>query len=172
MTMGGQKDYTRRAFLKRFAMLSSATMLMGMGIGCGSNYEPGNNFYVAYGPPPTGATTVTGIYFIDSQSTQVLLQGAQAVPLHTQFIIDFSADMSMSSVADAITFIDAANQPVVCSKEWDTTNSHNRTINVIPVSDLSHDASYSLSVGYNALDSSGLGLLSINDASAAFKTIP
>lgn len=171
--MDVQKDYSRRAFLKKFAMLSSASMLMGIGIGCSSpnGTAPVYGPVAVYGPQPVGSTTVTGIYFVDSQSTQALLQGSQAVPVHTQFMINFSADVNMASVADAITFVDSGNNAVACSKAWDTTNFQNRTINVIPASDLSHGTSYALGVGAGATDSNGSSISVTNDATADFKTI-
>jgi len=159
-----EKDYTRRAFLRKFAALSSASLLLSLHHGCGPVYGPKS----VYGPPPVGS--VTGIYFLDSQSNQVPLKGSDAVPVHTQFVISFSIDMLMSSVASAINFTDSGNNSVAYTKTWDTTNSQSRTIRVIPESDLLHNESYTLSVGPSAMDSYGRYLNVTADATAYFKT--
>jgi hypothetical protein len=161
-----RKDYTRREFLRTFAALSSASLLLSVSMGCGNEPFVGG----MYGPPPVGSTVVSGIYYVDAQSNNILLQGNQNVPVHTQFVINFSAAMLMSSVAGTINFIDSGNNSIACTKTWDTTNSQNSTIKVIPDSDLLHNESYKLSVGPSAMDSNGRYLNVTADATAYFKT--
>jgi hypothetical protein len=111
------------------------------------------------------------MYYVDAQSNNIPLQGNQNVPVHTQFVINFSGYMLMSSVAGAINFTDSGNNGIACTKTWDTTNSQNSTIKVIPDSDLLHNESYTLSVGPSAMDSNGRYLNVTADATAHFKTV-
>ncbi len=164
--MAERPGYSRRAFLQKFAALSVAPLLAGLLPSCSSPRET----MAAYGPPPAGSTTVTGIFFLDAQTNQVSLSGSSAVPVHTQFVINFSDDMNMDSVAAAISFVDAAQNEIPCAKIWDTTNAQQRTISVTPDSDLAHTATYTLSVKQWALDSSGYTLSATADATAHFTT--
>jgi hypothetical protein len=157
--MGGN-EYSRREFLKTFAMLSSAS-LVGLNSGCA-----GPVAMDAYGPPPANMRPeVTEVYFIDSQSTKIFLPNNQNVPVQVQCRIDF--DKSMNTAAPVmISFADSAGNAVPKSQAW----ANDQTMVVTPVSQLLLNTAYTLSVGNDAEDTFGNKIVLTEVATATFRT--
>jgi hypothetical protein len=159
------KDYSRREFLRTFAALSSAPLLVNI-LGCGSDSTSGGGNYALYGPNPVGVTVVRMI-FLDDQTNQVALSGNQSVPVHTSFLIQFSGPMNVATVAAAITFADSNNSPVAFGTSWD---QYDVNLTITPTADLVPNVNYTLAVDDNATDSNGTRLTVNANASASFKT--
>ncbi len=156
------ENYSRREFLKTFALISSAPLLVNVLAAC-SDPVAG----AAYGPPPYTQVSVTGIYFLDAQSHTVKLADNQNVPAHTSFTIQFNTAMNMDSVLTAITFVDSGNTPVAFA----ALAQDERTMGLTPSADLAHNSTYTLSVNNNAVDASGNSRLLVDaNATATFKT--
>jgi Bacterial Ig-like domain len=166
--MGGT-EYSRREFLRRFAMLSSAS-LIGLSFGCADTREdaPVYGPVVAYGPPPINLTrpAVTAIYFIDSQSSTILLQNNQNVPVQVICRIDFSKSMN-TAVPVTISFDDSAGTVVPVSQLW----ANDLTLVVTPISQLNINTTYTLSVGNDAEDTFGNKIVLTAAAAATFRTV-
>jgi Bacterial Ig-like domain len=166
------KDYSRREFLRTFAALSTAPLLVNI-LGCGSDSGSGGGNYalygpspVAYGPNPVGVTVVRMI-FLDDQTNQVALSGNQSVPVHTSFLIQFRGPMNVATVAAAITFADSNNSSVAFGTSWD---QYDVNLTITPTADLVPNVNYTLAVDDNATDSNGTRLTVNANASASFKT--
>ncbi len=145
---------SRREFLIKFAMVSGgALMLSATSLAC-------------YGPMPreNALPSVIGMYFIDGQSLKVLLQDNQNVPPHTTFVIDFSTSVN-TSAPTTIVLVDTNNIPVAYDTTWDDSV----TLSVDPVSDLSFNSVFTLSIE-DAEDTLGNRLNPYASATATFKT--
>jgi hypothetical protein len=156
-------DYTRREFLKKFALLSAGTVLSATFLACRPE--------AVYGPGPVAPCRVSGMHFVDAQSNQVPLNGNQSVPVHTQFLIEFSTTMSRSAPTTT-TLTDSNSSPVAHSKTWDNGVSPypNHAIIVVPSSDLANNMEYTLRVGNDAYDTSGNRIEITDTATAVFRT--
>jgi hypothetical protein len=132
-------DFSRREFLKKFAVLSGgALMLSATAMAC---YGPM--------PPQNSLPSVVGMYCYDAGLNKVELQGNQNVLVNTAFEIDFSKNMN-TTAQTAIQFTDSNSVPVDIAQAWDDS----RTLRVTPASDLSYDTEYTLSVE-DAWDTAG-----------------
>lgn len=159
-------EYSRRDFLKAFAALSTAPLLVNMLSGCGSDAYPG----AAYGPGPVGLVVVSMMDYLD-QSNRVVLWGNQNVQVHTAFGIYFNnVLMNVATVEAAITFTDANSNPVAFTTSADQNAQYSTKVVVTPTADLAHNTNYILSVNDTATDSNGTRLMVNVNASASFKT--
>ncbi len=159
------ENYSRREFLRTFAMMSSAPLLASILSGCGSSTTTNEN-KVMYGPSPVQPVLVVVMSFLDAQSSPVELSGSRNVPVHTSFIIQFNTAMDMNSVAAAISFVDSGSSPVV----FTASPQSDWSIQVTPSSDLASNSDYTLSVNNNAMSSGGSGLTVDAKSTATFKT--
>ncbi|MBI5233056.1 MAG: Ig-like domain-containing protein [Deltaproteobacteria bacterium] len=145
--MNKDKECSRREFLRKFAMLSSASILLGVSTGCGSGSSGSQNMNAVYGPSPVPlygpapVSPVSGMFFLDSKSAKVNLGNNQSVPIHTSFTIGFYVDFSTSTPA-TITFTDANGTAVANTQSW--ADSH--TLVVTPSADLLNDTLYTLRI--------------------------
>jgi Bacterial Ig-like domain len=166
-----KKDYSRRDFLRTFAALSSAPLLVSMLAGCGtSDATPGAVYgpvQAVYGPYPPGVVFVSIMVFLDAQSSWVTLSGNRNVPVHTSFVIHFSGPMNVASVAAAIAFTDANNSPVAFGTSWD---QYDVNVTITPSADLAQSTDYILSVNDTAIDANNTRLTVNANSTAAFKT--
>ena len=90
--MTEDKEYSRRELLRNFAMLSSASLLLGL-TGCGSGSDSGGTMYgpgPLYGPPAPVIPLVNGNYFVDPGLKKITLLNNQSVLVRTSFSITFS----------------------------------------------------------------------------------
>jgi hypothetical protein len=157
-------EYSRRDFLKTFAALSSAPLLLGVNTGCGNNSLP--QVGAVYGPPPVGSTTVSGIYFIDGQSNHVPLADNQNVPLHTSFLVEFSADINTyNATLDPVRITDSGNNALAHAIVW----TDSRRVGITPSADLLPDSPYTLQLTDYIWDTNG-DMVDLSNASASFKT--
>lgn len=158
-------EYSRREFLRRFAMLSSASLL-GLNFGC-SDAGPGAEYgpIALYGPAPVNNPMVSAIYFIDSQSNYIPLQNNQSVFILFACFIDFSKDMN-TSAPTTMAFTDASGNAVPFTKSW----INPRTLEVTPITPLQFNTTYTLSVGNDAEDILGNKITLTADATATFIT--
>ncbi len=170
----GRNEYSRREFLKTFAMLSSASVI-GLSFGCaepqdGALYGPAALYgpVALYGPPPVNLVhpEVTAIYFIDDQSTRILLQNNQNVPVQVVCRIDFSKSMN-TTMPVTISFTDPAENAVPISQAW----ANDLTLIVTPTSQLLFNSAYALSVGNDAEDIYGNKITLTVDATVSFRTV-
>lgn len=159
-------EYSRREFLRKFAMLSSASLLVGLNGGCGSSGSQDNR--VLYGPLPAEfeRPVVNSIYLTDSQSNRIPLQNNVNVPVQVVCLIDFSKSMNTTAPA-AISFSDAAGNSVPVSTAW----ANDSTLVITPVSQLSFGTTYTLSLGNDAEDIFGNRIVLTADAGATFTTV-
>ena len=159
--------YSRREFLKTFALLSSTSLIAGLSPGCGFSENPFPP-QAAYGPMPPENTTpeVAAIYYIDNQANRVLLPGNQSVPVQIVCRIDFSKAMNTTALI-TINFADSAGYAVPISKAWTT----DQTLTLTPVSQLASDTVYSVSVGSDAQDIYGNAIQLTAAAAASFRTV-
>lgn len=168
----GNKGYSRRDFLRNFAMMSSASLLLGLSTGCGSsdsssNNVPGRALYgpaPVYGPGPV-IPVVNGMFFLDSESKQVALNNNQDVPIHTTFKVGFGVDLS-TTVPATITFTDANDNAVANTQAWEDS----RALVVTPSADLLHDTKYMLIIN-DVTDTNGVKRNLYGAALATFKTV-
>jgi hypothetical protein len=154
-------DLTRRTFLRGFAALSSAVLLMGITGGCGSDGGGGTPVYGAkalYGPPPVpvGTTIVSGMYYLDAGSNRVNLHDSTGVPVGARFEVVFSADMTMISVY--LGFVQNSN-PIAYDINW--LDGH--TAQIIPKAPLQANTKYTLLVT-SGKDNSGKALAKTDSA--------
>jgi Big-like domain-containing protein len=157
-------EYSRREFLRTFAVLSTASLVVGLNAGCSES----RSTPALYGPPPPNYThpEVISIYFIDSQSNRILLQNNQTVPIQVVCHIEFSKSMN-TAVPVTISFADSAGNTVPISKSW----QNDLTLVVTPVSQLLLNTTYTLSAGSDAEDTFGNKISLTADATASFKTV-
>jgi hypothetical protein len=150
-------EYSRREFLKTFAMLSAASLIVGLNSGC-----------AVYGPPSagTGPLDVMTIYYLDSLSNTILLRNNQNVPVQVVCRIDFSKTMN-TAVPVTMSFADSAGNVVPISQAW----ANDLTLVVTPISQLLFNTAYTLSVGNDAEDTFGNKITLTADATASFKTV-
>jgi Big-like domain-containing protein len=155
-------EYSRRAFLKKFALLSAGSLsLSAITLAC---YGP------VYGPAPSNfiQPTVTAMYFTGSQSNLILLQGSQDVPVHTTFLIEFSKAMN-ASAPNTVYFSDSDNNTVPYTKAWKDSSAY--SLAVTPSADLRQDAGYTIRMGADAADTDGNQINLDGNATAVFKTV-
>ncbi len=152
-------ECSRRQFLKKFAMLSAASLsLSAVTLAC---YGPSPN-------TPSISPQVSTMYFKDAQSNNVSLYGNQNVPVHTTFIIVFSTAMNTTGPSTVI-FTDSNSNPVAFDKVWD--NNAPSSLMVTPQADLSLDSVYTLKMGGDAVDTFGNTMTLTDSATAIFKTV-
>ena len=150
-------DYSRREFLKKFAYLSSGALVLSV------------TTTACYGPmgAQQGYPMVSGIYFVNTDGSNGLLQNSQNVPLQTKFKIEFTDDMNFEAPA-SVFLTGPANTPVGCDNNvWET----NRLLTVTPAQDLAPDTEYTLRVDDDAKDARGYNLWLTESATAVFKTV-
>ncbi len=159
-------NFSRREFLRTFALLSSSSLLIGLNSGCGSS-DPVPR--VLYGPLPPNAThpEVSSVYYLDAQSNHVLLANNQNVPVQVACLMEFTKDMN-TSIPVAIALTDSTPAAVPFTRSWQDA----RTIAVTPSSPLAADTAYTLGVGDNAEDTYGNALYPPGGTSITFKTAP
>jgi hypothetical protein len=162
-----RNEYSRREFLRRFAMFSSASLLIGLNTGCGSSDPEKVRVIALYGPVPVYGplVLVDAIYFNDNQSNRIPLQNSQNVFILVVCLVDFSKDMN-TSAPTTITFNDSAGRTVPFSKSW----RNSRTLEVAPLSQLLFNTTYTLSVGNDAEDTLGNKIILTPGAAATFRT--
>ena len=149
-----QDDCSRRAFLKKFALLSAGTLVLGA------------TTMACYGPGvPRPVPTVLGMYFLDNVSKLAILQYQQNVPVHTTFTIRFSILMDTTQPA-TITFADLSGASVLFDQLWDSED----ILSVAPSSDLLPDTEYRLRV-QDVVSKQGEKITLGGDADATFKTV-
>ena len=149
-----QDDCSRRVFLRKFALLSAGSLMLGAtAIAC---YGPGMG-----GP----STTVIGMRFLDAASHSAPLQNSQNVPANAKFMIDFSITMNTALTA-AVAFTDHNDVPVPFDKAWD----NDFTVSVVPSSNLLFNTQYRLRV-LDAENIKGEKLIPDANADATFRTV-
>jgi len=150
-------NYSRRAFLKKFAYLSTGALaLSATSMAC-------------YGPPPENQfqyPMVRGMSFLDSQLNPVSLRDNQNVPVQTKFLIEFTEDMN-EAAPTTVYLTDSGNVAAPYDKVWSSV----RTLAVTPSADLKLDTGYTLSLGNDAQDARGYTIVLTENATATFKTI-
>ena len=157
-----QNDYSRREFLKRFAALSSASLLLGM-TGCA---EYGPSPVAAYGPGPAGDPRVTRIYSIDVNANRVVLADNQSVPIDSAFEIQFSTRMDTTAPLTVVLHDDTNNNAVALDLPvW----GNDYSASVTPSAVLLNNTAYTLSVT-DATSAAGKKLVIDSNAAASFKT--
>ncbi|HYA89011.1 MAG TPA: Ig-like domain-containing protein [Nitrospirota bacterium] len=159
-------DYSRREFLRAFAALSAAPLLASMLSGCG---RENRGSPAMYGPAPA-AVTVNGMVFLDAQSNQVNLSGAENVPVNASFVIQFSGLINVASVAAATTFLDSNNNHVAFLASSDQNAPYSMDVTITPTAALAQNTNYTVSVGDTATDYYGENLVLTANASASFRT--
>ena len=148
-----QDDCSRRAFLKKFAVLSAGTLVLGA------------TTMACYGPGVAPVRASMDMYFLDGSLKLTPLRNNQNVPVHTTFTIYFFYQMN-TAVAATLTFVDQNAVPVTFDQAWDS----DRILSVVPTSDLSLNTGYTL----NLLDAEAKTGGKINfdgNADATFKTV-
>jgi hypothetical protein len=142
---------TRRKFLRGFAALSSAAVLMRFTTGCGN--DDGVKYVPVYGPPVVqgGTTKVAGMYSVNAESVQADLHNNTSVPVNSRFKIVFSAAMRSDPIG--LDLEDASQKQVQYTQSW----SDSFTVEIVPSADLQPATKYKLIVS-SALDSSGKAL--------------
>ncbi len=162
------KDFSRRDFLKAFAALSSASLLLSMQAGCGD--PPATAAYgpaALYGPAPINGPRVNAIYFLDDRLCAVPLQDSQSVPLLAKFLVEFTDNMN-ASVLPAVYLTGPGEAPVAYdNKTWFTA----RILTLSPAQDLSPATEYTLRIGDDAEDLNGEKIYLTESATAAFRTV-
>ena len=151
-------DDSRREFLKKFAELSSASLLY---TACSDKVVYGPS-PVVYGPPPV---TVVNIYFRDAHNVSQVLAGRQDVPVHTAFEFQFSRAMDTSKLP-TVSLSDSNNRDVACLRAWPASTSLLAT----PASDLEPNTPHTLRLGDDARDATGTLVQLTSSATASFKT--
>ncbi len=129
-----EDNCSRRAFLKRFALVSAGTVatLSAATLGC-----PGIG---VYGPAPApSGPMIKGIYFLDPQSQKIALDNSQSVPVNAAFVVDFNYLMSNPTT---VSLTDYQNYPVDFETKWNDTF----TLSVTPTSNLLFNTEYRLIV--------------------------
>lgn len=161
-------DYSRRQFLKKFAALSSASLLFGINAGCGpsSTQDPTPEVWAMYGPAPITDPAVSGIYYAVDHTTLLSLDGHQDVPIYCKFVINFTTRMN-TATPPVVTLVDNGNNAIVLKTPvWETAFS----ASVMPSAALLNNSNYILSLT-DATDETGNMILIDSSASATFKTV-
>lgn len=148
-------DCSRRVFLKKFALLSAGSLMLGA------------TAMACYGPGPieNRLPTVSGMFFIDSAANWAPLQNSQNVPVDAKFEIKFSVQMNTALDA-TVEFTDQSNATVLFDKAWD----NDYTVSVIPSENLLFDTGYRLRV-LDAESQQGEQLILDANADSIFKTV-
>lgn len=149
-----QDECSRRVFLKKFALLSAGSLMLGA------------TAMACYGVMPIENTpvTVSGMFFLDAASNPVRLQDSQNVPVHTRFTVEFGVPMNTTAPA-AVAFTDQNNALVPFAITWD----NDFTVGVIPSSNLLFNTGYTLRV-QDASSRLGGHLVQNGNETAAFRT--
>ncbi len=149
-----QDDCSRRDFLKKFALLSAGTFVLGATtMAC----------YGPMGPQPSSIATVSGMYFLDASSNLQLLRNSQEVPVDTTFKIHFFNQMN-TTVDATVEFTDQNAVPF--GQAWDS----DFILSVAPSSYLLNATEYRLIV-LDAESKTGEKINLAGDAEATFKTV-
>ncbi len=166
--MNAGKKFSRREFLRTFALLSSSTLFAGLNSGCGTSTS-GPVARAAYGPPPPSVShpEVSSIYYLDSQSNHILLANNQNVPVQVSCMIEFIEDMN-TAIQVSIAFTDSTPAAVPFTQSWPDA----RTLAVTPSSPLAAGTMYTLGIGDDAEDTYGNTLYPPGGISITFKTVP
>ena len=157
-----KNEYSRREFLRGCAMLSSASLLIGLNSGCGPPDTRGLNVPL---PVENERPVVNSIYFTDSQATRIALQNNVNVPVQVVSLIDFSKSMNTAAPIK-ISFTDSAGNAVPFSESW----ANDLTLTVTPLSQLLFGTTYTLFVR-DAQDAFGNNIVLTANAGATFKTV-
>ncbi len=150
-----QDIYSRRSFLKKFALLSAGSLALGA------------TAMACYGPPRTERLTapeVIGMYYLDAQTGNIPLQNNLSVPVNAKFLVLFSEQMNVN-VPAVIVFTDHNNVAVDNTKTWE----NGTMLSVSPVSNLQFSTQYTLQVA-DAESAQGFKLVSTSNATAVFTT--
>lgn len=123
---------TRRNFLRRFAALSSAAVLMRFTTGCGDHSQGGG----MYGPGPV----FSDIYYTDINGIKRIAEQSNNVPVNTKFDIAFTSTPIQNTLE--VTFTTADGAAVPNSATWLDTGS----LEVVPASLLNPNTNFSLLV--------------------------
>ncbi len=164
--------YSRRDFLATFAALSATPFLAGMLTGCGPD---GLDAKSSYGPPPVipaNSALITGIYYLDAQSSRTALDTGAIVPLQPTIIIDFNAQMDVASVIAALSLSDLNGNNVACTVSANLNAQYSNEVTVVPSTALAPSTYYALRVTNAAVDIDGNHLYTPGGSTAgtAFKT--
>ncbi len=146
---------SRRAFLKKFAVLSAGTLALGA------------TAMACYGPPGAERLTapeVSGMYYVDAQAGNIPLRNSPSVPVNAKFRVQFSEEMN-AGVPPVIAFTDYNNVTVDTALAWE----NGTMLSVSPTSNLLFSTQYTLQV-VDAESARGFKLVSTVYASAAFTT--
>jgi hypothetical protein len=149
-----QNDCSRRAFLKKFALLSAGTFVLGATtMAC----------YGPIGPRPSG--TVSGMYFRDVSLNLWPLKNNQNVPVDATFEVLFFDPMNTAAAA-TVEFTDQNDVPVPFGQAWDSDYS----LSVAPSSNLLLSTEYRLVV-LDIESKTGEKINLAGEADATFKTV-
>ena len=150
-----QDDCSRREFLKKFAVLSAGTLVLGA------------TTIACYGPMgPRPSATVSGMYFLDTSLKLWSLKNNQTVPVDARFKIYFIDSMN-TAVAATVEFNDLNNVSVPFDQVWDSDT----VLSVAPSSNLLFSTEYRLVV-VEVENKAGEKINVAGEASATFKTAP
>ena len=147
-----QDDCSRREFLKKFAVLSAGTLVLGA------------TTMACYGPMgPRPSATVSGMYFLDASLKLWSLKNNQTVPVDAIYKIYFIDPMNMA-VGATVEFTDLNNVLVPYGQVWDSDT----VLSVAPSSNLLF-TEYRLVV-VEVENKAGEKINVAGEASATFKT--
>ncbi len=172
---------SRRAFLKKFAVLS---MLSVGGVRCTAqpeygappivitvepdlNIEYGVIAVPEYGAPPVELNELYQMTYLDENGTEKTLYGSAIVPTSTRFIIYFSTTMDESS-QNAVSLSDVDGNAVQFELAWLREQT---TLEIIPDAELQYATQYILEVGPEAKNSLGQALQLTGTERAEFTTV-
>lgn len=154
-------ELNRRTFLKQFALLSAAPLIVQGLSGC---LVP----VAMYGPWPIDYTSpeVEGMYIHEPQSGSGILYGRTDVPVDAGFEVEFTEQMDPSSLDGIHLRSDEDNLEIVSDTAWLTP-----WIAIItPVAPLEHALQYTLFVEETARDADGNTIDLTRESSASFVT--
>lgn len=151
---------SRRKFLRAVAAISSSAALLKIITGCGSDTRQnvGPTLIVI----ERGTTTVTGMFYVNSQSALVDLHNAPQVPVNTTLEIKFSAAMDTNG-SMSLRLLDNNGIPVAAGLTW----SDSSTAVITPTTNLQPAMQYTLQF-ISGTDSTGK--LTAQGDSATFTT--
>jgi len=145
----------RREFLKKFALLSSTSLMI---VGCPN---------AVYGPPPTNEQKNIIIYYKDSNGNLVSLHQKENIPLNLTIVVKFPNKMS-SETKNNIHLLDKKEELISCNKKWKTEY----ILELQPIKNsIEYNSDYKLTINTAIQDKSG-NLLTQNEYAfvAEFKT--